>query len=301
MNDPSKKSPRTFQCKDVLWETFEQMSTELACSVDYLINEAMKTYARQASFGARAGVPSGAPPNVPSAGVVPPPPGAPPMRPPVPAPASRAVPPPPGAAHVPPPPISRRISAAPPPPPPPGGPRMSPVGPPGGIPAPPPSRGVPPPPPPKRGAPLPPPRGGMPPIPQRQPPGVAPAFPQPQGYPPPSGYQPHGVAASAMVPPVGPASVAPRQLTVWYRNRAYPITKDRFVIGRGKQQSDLTIKDPNVSRQHAMVELVNGQYYIVDMGSTNGIEYNGQRIARKLIADNDSYRICDHDLRFSFR
>lgn len=91
------------------------------------------------------------------------------------------------------------------------------------------------------------------------------------------------------------------QLSIWYNNQAYPVTKDRFVIGRGKQSSDLTIKDPNVSRQHAMVEFLNGQYYMVDMGSTNGIEYNGQRIARKVVNDGDTFRICDHDLRFSFR
>src|SRR5207247_8604603 len=50
-SDPNKKSGRTFQCRDVLWETFEQMARELECSVDYLINEAMKQYARQRSYG----------------------------------------------------------------------------------------------------------------------------------------------------------------------------------------------------------------------------------------------------------
>ena len=40
--------------------------------------------------------------------------------------------------------------------------------------------------------------------------------------------------------------------------RSLPVTKDRFVIGRGKQSSDLTLKDPNVSRQHAMIEFQNG-------------------------------------------
>src|SRR6476646_9827115 len=50
-SDPNKKSARTFQCRDVLWETFEQMARELECSVDYLINEAMKQYARQRSYG----------------------------------------------------------------------------------------------------------------------------------------------------------------------------------------------------------------------------------------------------------
>src|SRR5271154_3972042 len=50
--DPNKKSGRSFQCRDVLWETFEQMARELECSVDYLINEAMKQYARQRNYGA---------------------------------------------------------------------------------------------------------------------------------------------------------------------------------------------------------------------------------------------------------
>src|SRR5271155_168137 len=48
--DPNKKSGRSFQCRDVLWETFEQMARELECSVDYLINEAMKQYARQRNY-----------------------------------------------------------------------------------------------------------------------------------------------------------------------------------------------------------------------------------------------------------
>ncbi len=91
------------------------------------------------------------------------------------------------------------------------------------------------------------------------------------------------------------------QLNVIYQGDKMSISKDRFVIGRGKQSSDLTLKDPNVSRQHAMIEFQNGVYFMVDMGSTNGVEYNGQRIARKQIAEGDVFRICDHDLRFTYR
>src|ERR1700674_274523 len=56
--DPNKKSARNFQCRDVLWETFEQMARELECSVDYLINEAMKQYARQRNYGGRTPYPN---------------------------------------------------------------------------------------------------------------------------------------------------------------------------------------------------------------------------------------------------
>jgi pSer/pThr/pTyr-binding forkhead associated (FHA) protein len=90
-------------------------------------------------------------------------------------------------------------------------------------------------------------------------------------------------------------------LSVVYQGEKMSIAKDRFVIGRGKQSSDLTLKDPNVSRQHAMIEYQNGVYFMVDMGSTNGVEYNGQRIARKQIAEGDVFKICDHEMRFTYR
>jgi pSer/pThr/pTyr-binding forkhead associated (FHA) protein len=90
-------------------------------------------------------------------------------------------------------------------------------------------------------------------------------------------------------------------LSVVYQGDKVSISKDRFVIGRGKQSSDLTLKDPNVSRQHAMIEFQNGVYFMVDMGSTNGVEYNGQRIARKQIAEGDVFKICDHEMRFTYR
>src|SRR6185295_3471126 len=49
--DQNKKTLRHFQCRDYLWEIFEQMSAELECSTDYLINEAMRQYARSRNYG----------------------------------------------------------------------------------------------------------------------------------------------------------------------------------------------------------------------------------------------------------
>src|SRR5262245_36669288 len=55
-HDQNKKTLRHFQCRDYLWDIFEQMSTELECSTDYLINEAMRQYARSRNYGtARSG------------------------------------------------------------------------------------------------------------------------------------------------------------------------------------------------------------------------------------------------------
>jgi len=92
--DPSKKTMRHFYCRDVLWETFEQMAQAFDCSIDYLINEAMRVYARSQNFQvpATAIPPTGGPPpgvpRVEPGPQPPPPPGPPPVppmqRPPVP-------------------------------------------------------------------------------------------------------------------------------------------------------------------------------------------------------------------------
>jgi pSer/pThr/pTyr-binding forkhead associated (FHA) protein len=112
-----------------------------------------------------------------------------------------------------------------------------------------------------------------------------------------------GIARSVREPGAngGVPSARGGTLTLVYNGERHPIAKDRFVIGRGRQSSDLTLKDPNVSRQHALVEFQNGVYFMVDMGSTNGVAFNGQRIARKPIAEGDVFRICDHDLLFTYQ
>ena len=297
-SDPNKKSPRTFQCRDMLWETFEQMARELECSVDYLINEAMKQYARQRSYGGRTPYPNNAPGQgggridsvqeparggqggYPSA---PPPPMPPPPQ------SMRGMPGPDprrsaGAGALPPPPARGGGLPAPPPPPRGGGiqsgmgmqppPRMSTGAMPGSM---------------QQGRSQPPsaPRSAPPPIPGRAP-----------SMPPIPGDVRGGGGGGGYNGGLSPQGAT---LSIIYQGEKVGVSKDRFVIGRGKQSSDLTLKDPNVSRQHAMIEYQNGVYFMVDMGSTNGVEYNGQRIARKQIAEGDVFRICDHDLRFTYR
>jgi len=246
MSDPNEKHPRTFQCRDALWGALEQVAGDLECSVDYLINEALKQYLRQR--GMRTTSMASMP--------------VPEVAPPTPKPITAPVPPPP------PPPLPR-VGAPPPLPPPPY------VAPPSA-----PWNARPPPPPP--------PLLRRPSVVPAAPVSAAPAAPPPPPFAPPALPIPKG-------PPIQPT------LAVMYGGQTYAVNKDRFIIGRGQKVADLTIKDPNISRQHAMVELHGGQYFIVDMGSTNGVEHNGQRIARRPIAEGDVVRICDHEVKFTFR
>jgi hypothetical protein len=263
MNEAGLKRPRTFQCRDGLWEGLEHVAGELECTVDYLVNEAIKHYLRQNLTRH----PRPQPPR--ALDTQPPPTVAMPLT-------------PPGQYQPLGPPPSRPLT-------PPG--QFQPLGPPPSLSpalAPPPFAMPPLPPPPPR-PPLPPP--------SRAPYQTAPMPPPTRPAPP---APPAMVAAPVRVPPPLPPS-APAQLAVVYGERAYAVDQPGFVIGRGKQAAGLTIKDPNISRRHAIIEQQQGVYYLVDMGSTNGTQVNGEAISRKAIAEGDIVRICDHEMRFTFR
>jgi hypothetical protein len=292
----NRQTTRTFQCREALWACFEQMARELECSVDYLLNDAMKQYARQRGYNSMgadshspgptsSSLPPSLRPSTPMRGPLPPVPAGPPgmgggmggggmsggmgggmggQLPPMPQPGRPAPSPyygaPPRApSGAPMPPQAQQIARRPPP------------------------------------APLPPPPA------TRQIPAVQaqPGYYVPSSVPPQQGNYINNQAPPVAAPQGQPGGARPT-VNIYYMGERFPVTKDRFIIGRGRQSSDLTIKDPNVSRQHAMIEYLNGYYYIVDMGSTNGVEYAGQRIQRRVVGEGDTFRVCDHELRFSY-
>jgi hypothetical protein len=94
---------------------------------------------------------------------------------------------------------------------------------------------------------------------------------------------------------------AMKRLLLTHNGRQVEVDKDRFLLGRSKTQADLRLEDPNVSRQHAAIERVGAAWFIVDLGSTNGIFVNGQRVARRALADGDVIVITSQEIRCSVR
>lgn len=78
------------------------------------------------------------------------------------------------------------------------------------------------------------------------------------------------------------------------------IAKDRFVIGRGKH-CDFVINSGKVSREHAVITREGNDYFVEDLGSSNGTWFNKQRIKRRKIEDGDEYFICSDKVKFVFR
>jgi len=78
------------------------------------------------------------------------------------------------------------------------------------------------------------------------------------------------------------AATQPRQLVLEVNGVRHPLTPPGFTIGRGTE-ADLRINDPGVSRLHAQLTVEDTgddmvHVTITDLGSTNGLIVNGQKV-----------------------
>ena len=77
----------------------------------------------------------------------------------------------------------------------------------------------------------------------------------------------------------------------------YELDRDTVVLGRSRE-CDVTLDDANVSRRHAEITQDGRTYWIVDLGSTNGVEVNGKRVQRTKLEHEDEIRLGTSELRF---
>lgn len=84
----------------------------------------------------------------------------------------------------------------------------------------------------------------------------------------------------------------------WNPGQVIALTRPSVILGR-HPDCDIVLDLGPVSRQHARVLQVGGEYYIEDLHSRNGTFVNDQRVeGRRRLAENDQIRICD--IVFSF-
>jgi hypothetical protein len=79
--------------------------------------------------------------------------------------------------------------------------------------------------------------------------------------------------------------------------KAYPLQKDRVIIGR-LGESDVVLSDPGASRRHAEVRRVDGEFVISDLGSTNGTMVNEAKIGEHTLQEGDRITIGRTVLEF---
>lgn len=75
--------------------------------------------------------------------------------------------------------------------------------------------------------------------------------------------------------------------------------KSLWIFGRSPE-CDFVYSGPKISREHCRIELIEGHFYISDMGSTNGTYLNGKPVKRKeRLFAGDVIGIGDTDIVFS--
>ena len=74
----------------------------------------------------------------------------------------------------------------------------------------------------------------------------------------------------------------------------HPLTPPALIIGRGSD-ADMRINDPGISRTHAQIRVTGSepslQIDIVDLGSTNGILVNGQKVRHAVLGEGSRIEI----------
>lgn len=106
---------------------------------------------------------------------------------------------------------------------------------------------------------------------------------------------------------IGPESNHKNGVMMLYRTRRTPGTWQKTVVPEGSKiiigrshQCGLRLESVNVSRQHAAVYSVNGQYVIEDLNSSNGVFVNGARVnGREYINEKDIISIANSVLFYT--
>lgn len=80
--------------------------------------------------------------------------------------------------------------------------------------------------------------------------------------------------------------------------KTIPIVLDRNMIGRA-ESCEIKAINPEVSRKHCSIELMDGQYWVFDLMSLNGTFVNDTRVHSKhQLSDGDNLRLANFSMRF---
>jgi pSer/pThr/pTyr-binding forkhead associated (FHA) protein len=83
-----------------------------------------------------------------------------------------------------------------------------------------------------------------------------------------------------------PSGASIRVMRGFYEGLELAIDRSWMVIGRGRS-ADIVIAEPTISRAHAVIGYEDEEFFVQDLGSTNGTRVNGERRPRCRLADRD--------------
>ncbi len=105
---------------------------------------------------------------------------------------------------------------------------------------------------------------------------------------------------AAAASPTTPPGTVPALLEFIYgplEGQTFRIEQEITTIG-SQAGNSIVLPDPAVSRKHLGIRRDAMGYEMADLGSTNGVYVNGQRLAKKLLATGDIIRIGESEMVF---
>jgi FhaA, N-terminal domain/FHA domain len=109
-------------------------------------------------------------------------------------------------------------------------------------------------------------------------------------------YKPKTPVATQAASPVE-LGVEPEIVALVFDGSRREVKERRIVIGRSRD-CDIQLNDANVSRRHAELRQEGASYWVVDLGSTNGLEVNGKRVKRAKLRDGDTITLGSTEITF---
>ena len=97
----------------------------------------------------------------------------------------------------------------------------------------------------------------------------------------------------------GPKNVKtmPSSAFLIVNSQVFPLQKELVNLGR-KLDNHIVIHDPRVSRNHAQLRVMEGQFVILDLNSTGGTFVNGQRITKSVLYSGDTITLAGVNMKF---
>lgn len=96
------------------------------------------------------------------------------------------------------------------------------------------------------------------------------------------------VASEAVAAEASSRQKRPGQLVIEVNGVRHPLVAPGLLIGRGSD-ADLRLNDPGISRRHALITVSGDPAHpvvtIEDLGSTNGVHVNGNRISKTRVGE----------------
>ena len=68
-------------------------------------------------------------------------------------------------------------------------------------------------------------------------------------------------------------------------------------LGR-KLDNHIVLNDPRISRNHAQIRVVDGQFILLDLNSTGGTMVNGKSISKSVLYSGDTISLAGMEIKF---